>query len=290
MEILRNANTTSITATFSVSASGSYTLEYEDLLTGEFFTATSTAVFGAVTFTLDEKYLKYTGKLVATVKDSNEDIVILTNIDIVRPYCDLNKVAIGLNILDGSEIDYERIARYVIDSQTQEFNFVRKEKEVVGKGFDYLPINEKIHKLYRVYENGELLYDSELENNRALYKISTDKTSIIEYAPETAENKMNYRHVWRDRYLDTDFADGFEYLLDAEFGYVVIPQDIQEACELLIQDMKTGSNKYINQYIESFDNEDFKIKFSQGVASQTGNKIVDNILKKYKNDIRLGVL
>jgi hypothetical protein len=290
MEILRNANTTSITATFSVSASGSYTLDYEDLLTGDSFSTSATASYGAVTFVLDERYLKYTGNLVATVKNFNEDVVILTNIDIVRPYCDLNRVALGLNILDGTEVDYERIARYVIDSQTQGFNFTRKEKEIVGKGFDYLPVNEKIYKLYKVYENGELMYDSEAENNKALYKISTDKTSLIEFAPEVPENKMNYRHVWRDRYLDIDFADGFEYLVDAEFGYVVIPQDIQEACELLIQDMKTGSNKYINQYIESFDNEDFKIKFSQGISSQTGNKIVDNILKKYKNDIRLGVL
>jgi hypothetical protein len=290
MEILRNLNTTSITATFSVSTSGFYTLEYSDLLTEQTFSASATSSYGAVTFNLDERYLKYTGNLVATVKDSSQNITILTNIDIVRPYCDLDKIALGLNILDGSEKDYERIARYIIDSQTQGFSFVRKEKEIIGKGFDYLPVNEKIHKLYKVYENGELMYDSESENNRALYKLSTDKTSIVEFYPDTPENKMNYKHVWRDRYLDTDFAEGFEYLVDADFGYVVIPQDIQEACELLIQDMKTGSNKYINQYIESFDNEDFKIKFSQGAASQTGNKIVDNILKKYKNEIRLGVL
>jgi hypothetical protein len=290
MEILRTNNTTNLSATFSVSASGNYTLEYNDLLTGDSFSSTATASFGSVTFALDSRYLKYTGKLVATVKDASENTVILTNIDIVRPYCDLEKIAVGLNILDGSEIDYERIARFVIDSQTQEFNFVRKEKEIVGKGFDYLPVNEKIHKIYKVYENGELMYDSESDNNRATYKISLDQTSIIEFVPEVPENKINYRKVWRDRYLDIDFADGYEYVIDGEFGYVVIPQDVQEACELLIQDMKTGSNKYINQYIESFDNEDFKIKFKSVSSSGTGNRIADKILEKYKNSIRLGVL
>lgn len=290
MEILRNKNTTSLTATFSVSSSGNYTLEYNDLLTGNFYSTTEPSSFGAVTFELNDRYLKYTGNLVATVKDSSENTVILTNMDIVRPYCDLEKIAVGLNILDGSEVEYERIARFIIDSQTQGFSFIRKEKEIVGKGFDYLPVDEKIHKIYKVYENGELMYDSESENNRANYKISGDQTSIIEFVPEIPENKMNYKKVWRDRYLDVDFAEGYEYVIDGEFGYVVIPQDVQEACELLIQDMKNGTNKYVNQYIESFDNEDFKIKFKTGSSYGTGNRMADKILEKYKNNIRLGVL
>jgi hypothetical protein len=101
---------------------------------------------------------------------------------------------------------------------------------------------------------------------------------------------MDYRLVWRDRYLDIDFKDGFDYVIDGDFGWKVIPSDIQEASELLIQDMKNDSSKYMNRYIESFDNEDFKIKFATGATSNTGNVIVDKILEKYKNEIRLGVL
>lgn len=292
MEILRHDDTTSITATFSVTNASAHTLEYEDLITGETFSASATPSSGAVTFTLNEKYLTYTGNLAATVKDANDDIVILTNIDVVRPYCDTDAVATALNILDGSEIDYERIARYIIDSQTQGFNFVRKEKEIVGNDSDYLPVDEKIHKLYKVYSNGELYFDSTVafDNNLQNYKISKDQSSITSDPGVTYENKVNYRKVWRDRYLDSAFADGVEYLVDADFGWKVIPSDIKEACELLIQDMKNDSLKYTNRYIEQFDNEDFKIKFTKGVSSSTGNLIVDKILEKYKNRIRLGVL
>jgi len=48
--------------------------------------------------------------------------------------------------------------------------------------------------------------------------------------------------------------------------------------------------KYLNKYIESFDNDDFKIKFAKNFNASTGNLVVDRILAKYKNNIRIGVL
>jgi len=295
MEILNERaykKVTSLTATFTVSPSGVYTLDYEDLYTGESFSASATTVAGAATFTLDEKYLDYTGSLAASVKNSIGDTVILTNIDIVRPYCNLDSVASALSITDGSEVDYERLARYIIDAQTQGFPFVRKEKEVVGNGSDYLPIDEKIYKIYKVYENGKLIYDSSLSNdqNEVVFEITRDGTSITNIDSEVPENKVNYRQVWLERYLYVQFADGAEYIIDGDFGWKVIPQDIQEACEMLIQDIKSDNLKYINRYIESFDNEDFKIKFAKNPTTNTGNMFVDKILEKYRNRLRIGVL
>jgi hypothetical protein len=295
MEILNERaykKVTNLTATFSISPSGTYTLDYEDLYTGELFSASATTVSGAVTFTLDEKYLNYTGNLSASVKDSNGDTVILTNIDIVRPYCNLDSIAAALSITGGSEIEYERLARYIIDSQTQPFTFMRKEKDIVGMGMDYLPIDEKIYKIYKVYENQEIQYDSTLTSNENLvtYEITRDGTSITNVDDEAPENKINNKVVWRERYLDSAFGEGSEYRVDGDFGWRVIPQDIQEACEMLIQDIKSDNLKYINRYIESFDNEDFKIKFSKGPNTGTGNMMVDKILEKYRNRLRIGVL
>jgi hypothetical protein len=295
MEILNERaykKVTSLTATFSISPSGTYTLDYEDLYTGESFSASATTISGAVTFTLDEKYLNYTGNLSASVKNSDGDTVILTNVDIVRPYCNLDSIAVALSISGGSEIEYERLARYIIDSQTQPFTFMRKEKDIVGMGMDYLPIDEKIYKIYKVYENQEIQYDSTLTSNENLvtYEITRDGTSITNVDDEAPENKINNKVVWRERYLDSAFGEGSEYRVDGDFGWRVIPQDIQDACEMLIQDIKSDNLKYINRYIESFDNEDFKIKFSKGPNTGTGNMMVDKILEKYRNRLRIGVL
>lgn len=295
MEILNERaykKVTNLTATFSISPSGTYTLDYEDLYTGESFSASATTISGAVTFTLDEKYLDYTGNLSASVKNSDGDTVILTNIDVVRPYCNLDSIAAALSITGGKEIEYERLARYIIDSQTQPFTFMRKEKDIVGMGMDYLPIDEKIYKIYKVYENQEIQYDSTLSAsaNLVTYEITKDGTSITNIDDEAPENKVNNKVVWRERYLDSAFGEGSEYRIDGDFGWRVIPQDIQEACEMLIQDIQSDNLKYINRYIESFDNEDFKIKFSKGPSTGTGNMMVDKILEKYRNRLRIGVL
>jgi hypothetical protein len=296
MEILNERQyrkVTSLTATFTVSPSGTYTLDYEDLYTGESFSASATTISGAATFTLNSKYLDYTGSLAASVKNSDGDTVIMTNIDVVRPYCNLDSVASALSITDGSEITFERLARYIIDSQTQGFPFVRKEKDIVGNGSDYLPIDEKIYKIYKIYENQEIQYDSTLSAsaNLVTYEITKDQTSITNVDDEGGpENKVNNKVVWRERYLDSAFGEGSEYRVDGDFGWKVIPQDIQEACELLIQDIKEDNLKYINRYIESFDNEDFKIKFVKNPSTGTGNMFVDKILEKYRNRLRIGVL
>lgn len=290
MEVLR-INGSVPTVSFSdLVPSGVYTIEYSDLLTDETFSASASANgSGDITFTLDNKYVSYDGNLEARVLDTYDEEVIVTNIDVLRPYCDIYSLATELGKTVAQVKEMERIARYIVDSETfGGFKFVRKEKEVVGMGSDYLVIDEKIYKLYKLYENLELVYDVNAQNNDQEFEISKDKTSIV--LTQTETNRVNYNRVWRDRYLDVDFADGFEYLVDADFGWKVIPQDIQEATRLLVGDISSDNMRYVNKYIESFDNDDFKIKFAKNFNASTGNLVVDRILQKYKNNIRLGVL
>jgi hypothetical protein len=290
MEVLR-INGSVPTVSFSdLVPSGVYTIEYSDLLTDETFSASASANgSGDITFTLDNKYISYDGNLEARVLDTYDEEVIVTNIDVLRPYCDIYSLATELNKTVAQIKEMERIARYIVDSETfGGFKFVKKQKEVVGMGSDYLVIDEKIYKLYKLYENLELVYDVDAATNDQEFEISKDKTSIV--LTQTETNRVNYNRVWRDRYLDVDFADGFEYLVDADFGWKVIPQDIQEATRLLVSDISSDNMRYVNKYIESFDNDDFKIKFAKNFNASTGNLVVDRILQKYKNNIRLGVL
>ena len=290
MEILRLENATSLSASFSVpTASSFYTLELDDLITGTSYSASTTSTSGSVAiFALPNHYLSYTGSLAASVKNQDSDIVNMTNIDIIRPYSNPSSLASVFSIKVSEAIEYEKLARYIIDSHTGGFNFIRKEKEFIGPGYDQLLIDEPIYKLYKIYENGELLYDVDSETNESNYKINRQLNSIILDIPES--NRMNYKKVWRDRFLDTDFYEGYEYLVDADYGWKVIPEDIKEASAILVQDIVEDNLKYVNKYIESFDNDDFKIKFVKNFSAGTGNKIVDIILEKYQKTIRVGVL
>lgn len=297
MELLRRNESTALQFCLTgLEESQNYTLNYEDTVTGAPYSASATATSeGKAIFLLDPYYLTYNGFLYGQVLNSASTIVYETNIDIVRPYCNVTKVGTKLELTYDETKELEKVARFIIDSQTAPFTYLKKYKEVVGGGYDYLPIDERIVKIYKVYENAVLVYDvnGDPSDNDGVFRISTDRTSIIQdntTITSPGVNRMNYASVWRDRFLDVDFPEGYEYLIQADFGWRTIPQDIQEASEILIQDLAKNNLRYATRYIESFDNEDFKIKFQKDYASSTGNMVVDKILSKYKTFIKIGVL
>lgn len=289
MEILRLPETTSIEATFTVPlASTPYTLQYKDLTTGDSFSASATSgATKSITFTLDNRYLTYSGNLFANVFDSSNNLNLSYGIDIVKPYCDITSVKTKLGVTTAQTIEAEKVARKIIESEAGSFQFTRKLKEVIGMGIDYLPIDENIINLYYMWENGEMIYDYQ-DADMDQYTFSIDKSAIV--LDDQIQNKVEYSKVWRDRNFAVAFAAGHDYLIDADFGYVVVPGDIQEACEILVQDLVQDNMKYYNRNIVEFDNQEFKIKFAPNSASGTGNLIVDKLLTRYKNRIRPGVL
>lgn len=288
MEILRLPESTSIQASFDVSLANTlYTALYTDLITGTSYSASATSNNSkVVSFTLNSRYMSYSGDIDFNIYRSGS-AVYSDQLTIIRPYCSINKIKEKLNITTAQAIEFESTARSIIEAEAGPFSFVRKEKEVSGMGMDYLPVNERIETLYKMYENGSLIHDSS-DTELNLYKISVDKSSIVPI--DQIQNKVEYQKVWRDRYLDVSFASGYDYLIEADFGYRVIPNDIQKACELLITDLANNNNQYINKYIEMFDNVEFRVQFSKEFAKGTGNMIVDSILSKYKNRIIPGVI
>jgi hypothetical protein len=289
MEILRLPETTSIFIDLVMpSASLQYVMQYEDLFTGESFSASATSNASKVArFTLNSKYLVYSVNLFANVYDPSNNLVLSAGIDIVKPYCDLTTVKTKLGITTGQAVEAEKVARRIIEAEVGSFQFVRKLKEVIGMGIDYLPIDERIVVLYQMSENNEIIYIKD-DDTYEQYEISTDKSSIV--LKDEIQNKVEYTKVWRDRNYAVTFSPGFDYLLDASFGYQVIPSDIEEACEMLMQDLVQGNTRYFSRNITEFDNKEFKIKFAAGSSAGTGNLIVDKLLIRYKNRIRPGVI
>lgn len=288
MEILRLPESTSVQAAFDVpTANVLYTASYTDINTGTSYSASATSTSSKIaTFTLNNIYMIYSGNLEFNIYQSGS-AVYSDGVKVIRPYCDISNIKEVLGITSAQAVEYESTARAIIESQAGEFQFVRKNKEISGMGMDFLPVNERIETLYKMYENGELIHDS-TSATLNLYQISVDRSSIVPI--DQIQNKVEYQKVWRDRYLDVSFANGYDYLVDGDFGYRFIPQDIQKACRLLITDLSQNNMQYINKYIEMFDNVEFRVQFAKEFARGTGNMIVDNILSKYKNRIIPGVI
>jgi len=244
------------------------------------------------------------------------DVVVEDNLNIERPYVDPS--SLGTTATEIAEYtQHESIARSIIDSVTGGFYYKTSFIETVGQGTDYMPIWERAYKILKVYENAELVYDVDDADGPALgewnYLIIKDKTAITK-DPVVAIDALNRSERKRSRMslaasdsifmFDTEdsgntltvqpgvvFDEGVDYIFLLETGYKVVPIDIQDATNMLINDIKCGKLDYHKRYVVNYSTDQFKIQFDKSSFDGTGNIIVDKILDRYITNIgKPGVL
>ena len=280
-----------------------------------------------ITYSLDDEFIKYDRSYALTIYQDGgssgtdlvrEDIVVQDNLEIVRPYVDPTSLAISGTASDIALYKgYENLARVIIDSAVGGFYYNRTYLEVVGQGNDYLPLWKKTHKILKVYENAQLVYDVDNADGAELldytFLITKDKTAITKDPLEAVDSinraERRYSRIplgYSDSIsmFDTEdsghtqavvpgvaFPEGADYIMLLETGYKVVPYDIQDATLMLIDDIKCGKLDYYKRYIKHYSTDQFKIEYDKRLIDGTGNILVDKILEKYKeNIVRPGVL
>lgn len=269
-----------------------------------------------IIFTLPDYFSKYDSYYDLSVYEDNGtesygDIVIEDNLTIERPYIDPS--SLGTTASEIAEyVEYEALARAIIDSITDGFYYEVDYVETVGQGTDYMPIWDRVYKILKVYENAELVYDVDNENGPALgswnYLITKDKTAITK-DPVVSVDSINRSERKRARLplaasdsifmFDTEdsgntltvqpgvvFEEGSDYIFLLETGYKVVPSDIQDAVKMLINDIKCGKLDYHKRYVTSYSTDQFRIQFDKGSFDGTGNILVDKILDKYITNVK----
>lgn len=278
MEVLRSNGLSEISFALPTAfPSQQFTCLITDSMSSSSFEVVATTDSGGqITITLPNYYKKYDGQFEVTLADEDDDELVSYGVSLLRPYCEPVTAAnkLGISVEDATE--YERVARLVIDSVTGGFGRYRTIKTVVGMGSDYLPMHDRITKIYSLKENTETL-------EVGTYSISDDQSAIV-MADE--ENRVEYRPVWNTRYYNISFPEGFDYTLDADFGWQTIPSAIQEAALLLIQDISCGNNKFLNSYVQQYQTDGYNIKYANGIFGTTGNSTVDKILSTFANSNR----
>ena len=164
MEVLRSTNLNSIEFDLDTDIpSQEFLCDFYDNDAASAFMAIATSnTAGVVTLTLPSIYKKYDAEFDLTLSADGDELV-STNISLRRPYVEPSLAVQKLNITLEEATEYERVARMVIDSKTGGFRFFRTTNDYIGTGADYLTIPDRLHKLYAVYENGELIWDLESE-------------------------------------------------------------------------------------------------------------------------------
>lgn len=278
------------TTTGSVTVRLSPTTQYDAILidqddiTENTYSGVSSAT-GDFTVPLPEKYTKYDGWFSFNVYQG-PSLIYVDTITSTRPYVTTSKAIanVSKSITTEQATTYERLARELINSILGfDFSFKRKIVDLKGTGTDYLPVDERIGRIFSVKENGEYIW------------AEGDDDPFAAWTPRYAVLRKYNGDLNRAEYSLYSYGGEFrwyaDYEIDAEFGWQVVPQDVEDAMLLLIEDFACGNNRYINKYIDSYGTGNVKIDYFREATKGTGNLLVDNILSKYVvESIRLKVL
>jgi hypothetical protein len=222
---------------------------------------------GEISVELPSRYYTYDGEVMITVS-YDDSPVWLDTIYIIRPYCSIDKMVteLGGKYDRNQVIEFEMVARYIIDNYTGPFDYRRKTLRERGTGTDYLVTRDFVSKVYGIKEAGETLEDTALALNG--------------YVMANSDNKLEYTVAWNTRYRTPMFWANVDYEIDADCGWRVVPNDIRLACEMLVADLACGNNRYANKYIKNVNGVTYFDKAMDG----TGNMIVDKIISKHVVD------
>jgi hypothetical protein len=214
--------------------------------------------------------------------------------ELIRPYVDPN--TLGTTASEIAEYTMlELVTRSIIDTFVTE-GFYNKKITVVGtgNGSDYFPLWDRAYRIFKVYENNELVYDrSTPDLNEYEYVITADKTAIqktyvgqLNRYESTGTNLISGRgDLGYYGYEGTGFPSRYDYTVVVDQGYLTVPADIEYATKLLIEDLKCGKLDYYKRYVTAYNTDQFRIQFDKTMFNGTGNFLVDKILEKYVKTI-----
>ncbi len=179
--------------------------------------------------------------------------------------------------------ELERAARLVIEAHTgQKFGHEVGVKRVVGTGEKRIPLPNRLHKLYTVTD-GAASYFNVSTDGWYLYTSWKNYLTIKEMPPEEFISDVTMVsgviHV-PDTYWKK-FHRGTSYVIEGEWGYPTVPEDVQEAALLLANDFGNGESLYRDRYLEAIKSGDWNLTFSSGAFRGTGNARADSLLEKY---------
>jgi len=268
-----------------------------------------------ISFTLPDSFSKYDShyslEIYEKVGSERGDVLVEDNLEIVRPYVDANDLATTATEISEYTAN-EKLARQIIDSYVPGgFYFKTEWIQAVGQGTDYFPLWKRAYKVLKVFENAEKVWDVDDEDGPALsdddYSITKDKTGIVKdpVAGITTWNrygrkpaKMAFAASDSFGFFDTEdsaniqtfsggvsFPEGVDYMFHIEAGYKVVPNDIKDATNMLIDDIRCGRLDYYKRYIESYRTDQFNVKYDKDITKGTGNLLVDKILNRYVTNI-----
>jgi len=269
------------TVTVTLAPSTNYNIRMIDQNDLSVYSTTGTSNSqGVLIIVLPEKYTKYDGWFALEISLVNGSVVYLDTVLSTRPLVSIPTIVSYMEgkVDTAKAIEYESVARNLIESIVGfPFTFVHKDLHVVGNGTDFVVTDDRILKVYTVTENNVVVWT---EGQEFEYTPWVNLRGIVKNEGTGSFNRSESVISWYSNNYGNVFKNGWDYIFEVDAGWPVIPQDIQNAALILINDIACGNNRYYNKYISGVKGA-LNITYFPQVIAGTGNLYVDNILSKY---------
>ena len=219
--------------------------------------------------------------------------------DVVTPYANLSDVWEDLNLgTDPSDPNYktyheiqmaEKYARKLIEIYTAQFFYLYDDRQIVyGYDSDILPVPFKVYQIHELYENDYLLVDKINGVNNWLYDpiisesgfgIRVNKQDLMDNMIYSANGMVPPTIL--DRGYQYAFKNDFRYVVQGRFGWSSVPDNVEEACIILIQQFFDKDKEWRNRYVKSISAFDMQFEFMEDAHRGTGNLYADQLLQPY---------
>lgn len=227
---------------------------------------------------------------VETISGDKEENYI---IKICRQYATAQEIssALGLTLVleeeEPSQISQskverlEKYARAYIDTNIDRFYFEKKYISSYGQGSDAINFTERVYGISKIWEDEKLVYDpsTSLNDFELLLSISPSSYQIKMIEPGEETNEWYQKRIFPN---PVAFKKNVDYKFYGEFGWLSIPNDINYATILLINEYLCSDFNYKARGVSSASNDSFSVKYMDSAMSASGNAYIDSILSPYK--------
>jgi hypothetical protein len=283
---------TSVAGTVSISYSLIDINTNEEFATGNAVNSSSTQ--WSINLTKEEAKYDRSCKLSLSINDGSVTLEENYLIKIVRPYATPSEIATALDLTIvsgtpaiGTEITQARLerlekyARAYINTNIDYFYFENKYINSFGQDSDAINFTTIVKSISKIYEDELIVYNT-------LESLNEFELSLI-ISPSKYQIKFvdpgDYVHEWvQSSVLPSPiaFKKNRDYKFYGEFGWEFLPDDINYAAILLVNEYLCSDYNYKARGIESISNDAFNVKYSGSAMSGSGNSYIDSILSPYK--------
>ena len=230
---------------------------------------------------------------------AGEQVTSSTHVEVVTPYCDIIEAIEYMGFgTDPSDPNYhtyyelmqaEKYARKVIETYCGQSFYLYDDVQVVwGNGTNIVPLPFKLASLHELYEEDILLVDNINNINNWTYNpiisetgfgLRIDMSNMLDNTVYIANglvpptiNDNGYRGA---------FKKDVRYRIQGRFGWAEVPENVEEACMILMQDFFSKDSNWKNKYINRISAFDWNFEYFDDVFRGTGNLYVDQLLQPY---------